>query len=159
MEEMGRNFWRDLYPMSETRRRLSRSSWVWIYLPIAAAVMIAAGLAVLIFSSAPGDGFMEGGQLATIILAGGMLAAGFLSWLAILACLWGLGDLLETLPALTTRMRLRFVTGARSWRRTIFSIKHAAAAVLRFFTPEKGRGFFHWPSAARKGGRRDARDE
>ncbi len=156
---MDRNFWRDLYPMSETRRRLSRSSWVWIYLPIAAAVLVAAGLAVLIFGFAPGDGFMQGGQLATIILAGGMLAAGFLSWLAILACLWGLGDLMETLPALTTRMRLRFVTGARSWKRTIYTVKHAAGAVLRFFTPEKSKEFFHWPSAARKGGRRDARDE
>ena len=79
--------------------------------------------------------------------------------LVLLACLWGLGDLMQTLPALTTRMRLRFVTGARSWRRTIYTVKHAAAAVMRFFTPEKGKGFFRWPSAVRRVGRRDARDE
>jgi hypothetical protein len=156
---MDRNFWRDLYPMSETRRRLSRSSWGWIYLPIAAAVLVAAGLAIVIFSSAPGDGFLQGGQMATIILAGGMLAAGFLSWLVLLACLWGLGDLMQTFPALTTRMRLRFVTGARSSRRTIYTVKRTAAAVLRFFSPDKGAGFFRWPSAKRGSGRRDARDE
>ena len=156
---MDRNFWRDLYPMSETRRRLSRSSWVWIYLPIAAAVIVAAGLAILILGSAPGDGFLQGGQLATIILAGGMLVAGFLSWLVLLACLWGLGDLLQTLPAFTSRMRLRFVTGARSVRRTIYTVKRTAAAVMRFFSPDKGQGFFRRPSATRRGGRKDIRDE
>ncbi|MGB7539490.1 MAG: hypothetical protein WBM17_13205 [Anaerolineales bacterium] len=151
---MGRNFWRDLYPMSETRKRLSRSSWVWIYLPIAAGVLIAAGLAITILVSAPGDGFMQGGQLATIILAGGMLIAGFLSWLAILACLWGLGDLARVLPALTTRMRLRFVAGARSWRRAIYAVKRTAAAVMRFFSPDPDKELFRRSPPPRGSSRR-----
>jgi len=145
--------------MSETRRRLSRSSWIWIYLPIAASILLAAGLAVLILGSVPEDGFSLGGQLATIILAGGMLAAGFLSWLAILACLWGLGDVLRGLPALTTRMRLRFVTGARSWKRTIHTVKRAGASVLGFFSHDRNRAMNRWPPPSRGSGRRKSRDE
>jgi hypothetical protein len=156
---MDRNFWRDLYPMSETRKRLSRSSWVWIYLPIGASVLIAAGLAITILGSTPGDGLVQGGQLATIILAGGMLAAGFLSWLVLLACLWGLGDVMQALPALTARMRLRFVTGARSSRRTIHAVKRTAAAVSRFFSSDQSKGLYRWPPPPRGSGRRKIRDE
>lgn len=151
---MDRNFWRDLYPMSETRRRLSRSSWIWIYLPIAASILLAAGLAVLILGSAQEDGFSLGGQLATIILAGGMLAAGFLSWLAILACLWGVGDVIRVLPALTTRMRLRFVTGAQAVKRIIHAVKRITAFVSRFFSPDKTEGLNRWPPSPQRSGRR-----
>jgi hypothetical protein len=156
---MDRNFWRDLYPMSETRKRLSRSSWVWIYLPIGASVLIATGLAIIILGSAPGDGYMQGGQLAAIILAGGMLIAGFLSWLAILVCLWGLGDLVQVLPVLTTRMRLRFVAGARSWRRAIYAVKRSAAAVMRFFSPDQEKELIRGSPPSRESGRRKMRDE
>jgi hypothetical protein len=156
---MNKDFWRDLYPRSETRRRLSRSSWVWIYLPIAASVLIAAGLAVATLVSNPGDGFMQGGQLAVIILAGGMLAAGFLFWLAILACLWGLGDILQTLPALTTRIRLRFVTGARFWKRTIHAVKRTAEAVSIFLSPDLGKGLHRASPHPRDSGRRKLHDE
>jgi hypothetical protein len=156
---MKKEFWRDLYPISETRRRLSRSSWVWIYTPIAASVFIAVGLAVAILGSTPGDGFMQGGQLAAIILAGGMLAAGFLAWLAILACLWGIGDVLLALPALTTRIRLRFITGARFWKRSIHAVKRTASAVLMYFSPAMARGLRRASPHSRGTGRRKLHDE
>ncbi len=156
---MKKDFWRDLYPISETRRRLSRSSWVWIYVPIAASVLIAAGLAVAILVSTPGDGVMQGGQLAVILLAGGMLAAGFLAWLAILACLWGLGDVLQALPALTTRIRLRFVTGARFWKRAIHAVKRTVAAVSVFFSPDRGQGLHRSSTHPRGSGPRKLHDE
>ena len=141
---MNRNFWRDLYPVSETRRRLAQSSWVWIYLPIAAGFLIAACLAVVLLGSAPGDGYLQFGQLATIILAGGMLAAGFLGWLAILAALWGLGDLVQSLPMLTTRVRVRFVNNAHMWKRNILAVKRTAAAVSRFFSRKERAGSPRW---------------
>ena len=156
---MNRKFWRDLYPMSETRRRLNQSSWVWIYLPVAASILIAAGLAVAILGFAPQDGYLLGGQLATIILAGGMLAAGFLSWLAILACLWGVGDVIRALPNVTTRMRLRFVAGAHAVTRTIHTVKRTAASVLRFFSPGKTEELNRWPASPQRSSRRKLRDE
>jgi hypothetical protein len=155
---MNRNFWRDLYPVSETRRRLARSSWIWIYLPIAAAFLAAACLAAVVLGSASGDGYLQNGQLATIILAGGMLAAGFIGWLTILAALWGLGDLLELLPALTTRVRVRFVSGARLLERNIHTAKRTAAAVSRFFSREKRAGAPRWAPPGRPGVRRETRD-
>ncbi|MBN2084406.1 MAG: hypothetical protein JW748_04215 [Anaerolineales bacterium] len=156
---MDRKFWRDLYPMSETRRRFTQSSWAWIYLPIGASILIAAWLAVAILGFAPEDGYMQGGQLATIILAGGMLAAGFFSWLVILVCLWGVGDVMRALPALTTRMRLRFVTGADTVKRMIHTVKRTAASVLRIFSPNKIVGLNRWPPSSQRSGRRKLRDE
>jgi hypothetical protein len=155
---MNRNFWRDLYPVSETRRRLARSSWIWIYLPIAAGFLIAACLAAVLLGSAPGDGYLQNGQLATIILAGGMLAAGFLGWLAILAALWGLGDLMQSLPMLTTRVRVRFVNDARLWKRNIHGVKRTAAAVTRFFSRGKRAGTPRWAPPGGAGVRRETRD-
>jgi hypothetical protein len=155
---MNRNFWRDLYPVSETRRRLARSSWVWIYLPIAAGFLIAACLAAILLGSGPGDGYLQTGQVATIILAGGMLAVGFLGWLVILAALWALGDLMQLLPMLTTRMRVRFVNDARLLKRNIHTVKHTAAAVSRFFSRNKHAGAARWTPPVRGSVGREKRD-
>jgi hypothetical protein len=130
---MKRNFWRDLYPVSETRRRFARSSFWQIYLPIIAAALVAVGIAVAAIGFTRGGDFTESGQLATIILAGGLLAAGFLSWLVLLACLWGLNDVLDVLPVFTGRIRLRMISGSRVWTRNIYGVQRAAEAVFRFF--------------------------
>jgi hypothetical protein len=156
---MNKDFWRDLYPMSETRRRFSRSSRLWIYLPVAAAVLLAAAAAVALLVSVPVSGPAHEGQLATIVLAAGFLAAGFVSWLAILACVWGLGDLLDVLPALTSRMRLRFVVGARSWRRGIYAFKRTTAAVARFFSPQRRQAPIRRSSSIPLNRRKESRDE
>jgi hypothetical protein len=153
-----RNFWRDLYPVSEARRRLRRASWLWIYLPIAASALVAAGIALALFGSQPGDGFEQSAQLATIILAGLLLVAGFLSWLILLVSISGLTDLLERLPVYSSRMRLRFVVGARSWKRTVTGIKRAASAVSRFFSPSKGEGLNEWERRLQEGRRRGGRN-
>jgi hypothetical protein len=130
---MKRDFWRDLYPVSETRRRFARSSFWQIYFPIIAGALVAVGIAVAAIGFTRGGDFTRSGQVATIILAGGLLAAGFLSWLAILACLWGLNDLLDVLPVFTGRIRLRMISGSRVWKRNIYGVQHAAEAVFRFF--------------------------
>jgi hypothetical protein len=155
----GRNFWRDLYPLSETRRRFSRSSYLWIYLPIAASALVAVGAAIALLGFVPGNGFELGGQLAAIILAAVLLAAGFLSWLVILAFLWGLNDLLEILPALTSRMRLRFVIGARSWKRGFTTVKRTSAAISRFFSPKESDGKSLWKIPMQRSRRRGEKDE
>jgi hypothetical protein len=153
-----RNFWRDLYPVSETRRRLRRASWLWIYLPIAASALVAAGIALALFGSQPGDGLEQSAQLATIILAGLLLAAGFVSWLILLASISGLADLLEKLPFYSSRMRLRFVIGARSWKRSVTGIKRTAAAIARFFSPSKGEGLNEWEKRLQESRRRGDRN-
>jgi hypothetical protein len=134
--EMNRNFWHDLYPVSETRRRFARSSFWQIYFPVIAGALLAVGLAVAVIGFAPGGDFTQGGQLATIVLAAGLLAAGFLAWLILLACLVGLGETLAVIPALTSRMRLRVIPVARVWKRNIHFVERAAAAVFRFFKIE-----------------------
>ncbi len=154
---MDRNFWRDLFPMSETRRRLSRSSFLWIYLPILASALIAVGIAVAVLGFAPGDGFAQGAELATIILAAALLVTGFVSWLVILASIWGLRDLLAILPDFTSRMRLRFVIGAKSWKRGANAVKRSAVAVSRFFSVEKRSGS-RWEEQLRSNRRRGDRD-
>jgi F0F1-type ATP synthase membrane subunit c/vacuolar-type H+-ATPase subunit K len=131
---MDRNFWRDLYPVSETRRRFAHSSYLWIYLPVAAAGLITAGIAAAVLGSVTGEGIARDAQLATVAMAMALLAAGFIAWLVILALLWGLGDILGVLPVISGRVRLRFVTRARSLRRTIYGVKRTAAAVYRFFS-------------------------
>jgi F0F1-type ATP synthase membrane subunit c/vacuolar-type H+-ATPase subunit K len=131
---MDRNFWRDLYPISETKRRFAHYSYLWIYLPIGAAAVIAVGIAAAVLGSVTGEGIAHDAQLATVAMAGALLAAGFLAWLVILALLWGVGDVLRILPALSGRVRLRFVTRARSLKRTFIGVKRTAAAVARFFS-------------------------
>ena len=149
-----KHFWSDLYPAAETRRRLSRSSWVWIYLPIAASILAAAGAAVAVFGVLPDGGFEHPAHLATIILAAGLLAAGFVFWLAILICLWGINETLEVLPTLTSRLRWRSILIARSWKRGIHSIRRTAAAVLGFFFPERYQARNPWtPPRGRRGKR------
>jgi hypothetical protein len=155
---MDRNFWRDLYPISETKRRFSRSSFLWIYLPIGASALIAVGIAVAVLGTVRGDEISQQAQLATIAMAAVLLAAGFFSWLFLLGSIWGLNDLLGVLPVFTSRMRLRFVIGARSWKRRISGIKRAAAAVSRFLYPEKRDGLSPLEKrmrTSRRGGHRD----
>jgi len=155
---MDRKFWRDLYPMSETRRRFSSSSVLWIYLPIAASALIAIGIAIAVLGTPPGDGFAHTAELATIVLAAVLLVAGFLSWLALLASIWGLGDLLEVLPVFSSRMRLRFVVGARSWKRAFTGIKRTAAGISRFFSAGKEDEMSEWEKRLRRTRRGGGRD-
>jgi hypothetical protein len=136
---MDRNFWRDLYPISETRRRFARYSFRRIYLPVGAGVLVAAGIAAAVLAAAPGEDFSQTAQLATIAMAFALLGAGFVAWLFILGSLWGLNGILEILPVVSARMRLRFIIGARSYRKTINAIKHIAAAVFRALSPRKAR--------------------
>jgi hypothetical protein len=141
---MKRDFWHDLYPVSETRRRFARSSFRQIYLPILLGALLAVGLAVAVVGFAPGGDYTQSSQLATIVMAIGLLTGGFLAWLAILACLWGLADALEALPRLTGVMRLRIIPAARIWKRNIHAAERAAAVVFRFLRielkyPEGGR--------------------
>jgi hypothetical protein len=51
---------------------------------------------------------------------------------------------LDALPVFTTRVRLRFVIGARSWTRTINGLKRTVAAVSRFFPPAKQKDPGPW---------------
>lgn len=152
---MSKMFWRDFNPASEARKDFERASWWRIYLPVAASALIAVGAAVVVLGVVPGDGLEQAGQLATIILAAGMLAAGFIAWLVILTCLWNLGDGLKILPAFTSRMRLRFVLIARSWKRHLHGVRRAAAAVSRFLSPEKEEAKEGWtpPVHGRRKGR------
>lgn len=147
---MDRNFWRDLYPISDTRKRLSRSSFLWIYLPIGAGALLAIVIAAAVLTSRPEDGYSQGAQLATVAMAFILLAAGFASWLVILLLIWELNDLLDVLPALAGRMRLRFVIGARSWKRRISGVKRIAAGVFRFFSPKKSGGPYPWEQRHQK---------
>ncbi len=154
---MDRNFWRDLYPVSETRRRFARRSLLWIYLPVGAAVLLAVAAAAALLVSGAANGSEHDAQMATVVLAAGLLAAGFVSWLAILISLWGIGDALDVLPALGGRVRLRFVSGARMWKRGILSVKRTVAAAARFFSPAKTAGIRMPPG--RTQGRKEKRDE
>jgi peptidoglycan biosynthesis protein MviN/MurJ (putative lipid II flippase) len=134
---------------------------MWIYLPIAASALVAVGIALAVLGSISGSGpagWEHWAQLATIILAAGLLAAGFASWLILLTSIWGLGDLLKILPDFTSRMRLRFVTGARSWRRGFHAFKRSAAAISRFFSapPRTGGG---WEGRVQRSRRIGGRDE
>jgi hypothetical protein len=150
---MDRNFWHDLYPTSETRKRFSRSSALWIYLPIAAGALIAGVAAVAVLVFVPRDSsaaWAQWAQLATIILAAALLVTGFISWLVILASIWGLRDLLRALPDFTSRMRLRFIFGARSWKRGLNTVKRSAAAVSRVLSPDPHPGR---PRVASKAGK------
>jgi hypothetical protein len=155
---MDRKFWRDLYPISETRRRLNRSSFLWIYLPIAATALIAVGIAVAVLGFTPGDGFTQWAQTATIVLAAMLMAAGFVAWLIILASIWGLRDLMGDLPDFTSQMRLRVVIRARSLKRGIITFKRAVAAISRFFSPGKRSGS-RWEEPLRQSRRREKSDE
>jgi hypothetical protein len=135
---MNRNFWHDLYPTSETRKRLARSSLLWIYLPIAVGALLAVAVAVAVLGLAPRAspaGWAHWAELATVILAAALLVTGFIAWLAILTSIWGLRDLLGKLPDFTSRMRLRFILGTRSWKRGLNAVKHAAAVVSQAISP------------------------
>jgi hypothetical protein len=155
---MDKQFWRDFHPVSETRRRFSQSSWLWIYAPIGASALLAVGTAVAVLGSISANGFEHTARLATIILAAGMLTAGFISWLAILAFLWGLDDVLSDLPAFTGRMRLQFVLISRSWRRGIQAVKRTAVALSRLLSPAKREAEGRWMPPSRGRRRRGARD-
>jgi hypothetical protein len=150
---MDRNFWSDLFPISETRRRLSQSAFRRIYLPIGAFALIAVVLAAAVLGSDPGDGFSHAAQLATAVMAMTLLAAGFVAWLCILAAVWGLNDALEILPAITSRTRLRFVIVVRSWRRRILGVRRIAASAFRILSPAGKTG-----AAPREGSRDDQGD-
>src|SRR4030042_3294222 len=123
---MDRNFWRDLYPISETRRRLNPPAFLCISLPIAATALIAVGIAIAVLGFTPGDGFANWAQTATIVLAAALMVTGFVSWLAILASIWGLRDLMGHLPDFASQMRLRVVIRARSLERGINTVQHSA---------------------------------
>jgi hypothetical protein len=156
---MDKNFWRDLYPTSETHKRFARSTLLRIYLPIGAAILFFAGIAVAVLASSPGDGLSQSAQLATTVMAAVLLAAGFLSWLLILVFLWGLYDVLEVLPVITSRVRPRFVIAARSWRKRINGVRRISAAVFRFLSPARneaaGRPETRWKTFRREGRRDD----
>lgn len=131
---MRRDFWRDLYPISETQRRFARATAVWIYLPIGVFTLIALAAAAAAIAGAVGNGLNQWAQLATIILAAALLAAGFAVWIILLAAIGGLEDLLETMPFFTSRLRLRVVTIARAGRRTLNEIRRAIAFVEGLFS-------------------------
>jgi hypothetical protein len=132
---MRRNFWKDLYPISETRRRFARSTAVWIYLPIGIGALIAIAAAVAVIGGVPGSGLNQWAQAATIVLAGVLLGAGFAIWLLLVAAIGGLEDLMAVMPFFTSRLRLRVVTGARWWNRTLNEIRRSIISVTGFFSP------------------------
>jgi hypothetical protein len=130
---MRRDFWRDLYPISETQRRFARASALWIYLPIGLGALIAIAAAAALIGGSGGGGITVWSQIATILFTILMIGAGFAICLILLAVIGGLELLLETLPFFSSRVRLRVVTGARAVRRALKGIRRSVAFVDGIF--------------------------
>lgn len=124
---MRRDFWRDLYPISETRRRFTRATAMWIYLPIGVGALIALAAAAVLIAGSAGSGLSSWAQIATILFTVLMIVAGFAICLVLLAAIGGLELLLKTLPFFSSRVRLRVVTGARAIRRGLNRIRGSVA--------------------------------
>jgi hypothetical protein len=124
---MRRDFWRDLYPISETRRRFARATAIWIYLPIGTGALIALAAAAALIVGSAGSSLSSWAQIATILFTVLMIVAGFAICLLLLAAIGGLELLLETLPFFSSRVRLRVVTGARAIRRGLNGIRGSVA--------------------------------
>ncbi|MBN1439280.1 MAG: hypothetical protein JW929_07725 [Anaerolineales bacterium] len=154
---MDKDFWHDLYPTSETRRRLFRATILRIYLPIGVAALIAIGIGAAAFATARGGDPAHPAQLAILVLAAGLLAAGFVAWLIILESIWRIENVMRRLPEFTGWMRLHFILGARSWKRGANTVKRSADSVLRLFSQRAhGSG---WAPLRRRYGRRADPDE
>ncbi len=126
---MRRDFWRDLYPISETQKRFARASAVWIYLPIGIGALIALAVGAGLIVGSSGGGLSSWAEIATIIFSALLIAAGLAFFVLLLAAIGGLELLLETLPFFSSRVRLRVVTGARGIRRILTQIRQTVAVV------------------------------
>jgi hypothetical protein len=131
---MRRDFWRDLYPISETQRRFARATAVWIYLPIGLGALIALAAAVAVIGGGPGGGLTRWAQTVTIVFSAILLAAGFAALLLLLAAIGALEYLLEVLPFFTSRLRLRVVVGARWGNRTLNKVRHSIEYLTGIFS-------------------------
>lgn len=130
---MRRDFWRDLFPISETQRRFARASAAWIYLPIGIGALVALAAAAAVIVGGAENGLARWAQIATILFAFLLIAAGFAVFLLLLAAIGGLELLLEALPFFSSRVRLRVVTFARAARRTLNDIRRSIAFVDGLF--------------------------
>ncbi len=130
---MRRDFWRDLYPISETQRRFTRASAAWIYLPIGLGALIALAVGAVLIAGSSGNGLGRWAEIATILFSTLLIAAGLAFFLLLLAAIGGLELLLETLPFFSSRVRLRVVTGARGIRRILTQIRQSVAVVDGLF--------------------------
>jgi len=131
---MRRDFWRDLYPISETRRRFGRATALWIYLPVGLAALIVLAVAAAVFVGGPSGGLSRWSQTVTIVFTVVLLAAGFAALLLLLAAIGALEYLLEVLPFFTSRVRLRVVAGARWGNRALNKAQHSIEYLTGFFS-------------------------
>jgi hypothetical protein len=156
---MRRNFWRDLYPISETRRRFTRATALWIYLPIGLGALAAIAAAIAVIATVPGSGLERWAQAATIVLASVLIGTGFAAWLLLIAAIGELEDLMEVMPFFTSRLRLRVVTGARWWNRTLNDVRRSIASLIEFFSPAQRAGIVPWRKRMKRTARGGKRDE
>jgi hypothetical protein len=138
---MRRDFWRDLYPISETQKRFARATAVWIYLPIGFGALIAIAAAAAVIGGGPGGGLIRWAQTVTIVFSAMLMGAGFAVLLLLLAAIGGLEYLLEVLPFFTSRLRLRVVAGARWGNRALNKVRHSIEYLTGIFSTGRVMAF------------------
>jgi hypothetical protein len=131
---MRRDFWRDLYPISETQRRFARATAAWIYLPIGLGALIAIAAAVAVIGGGAGSGLTRWAQTITVVFTAILLGAGLALLLLLVAAIGGLEYLLEVLPFFTSRVRLRVVAGARWGNRALNKVLHSLEYLTGIFS-------------------------
>jgi hypothetical protein len=134
---MRRDFWRDLYPITETQRRFSRATAAWIYLPIAIGALLALAVAAAVIGGGASGGLTRWAQTVTIVFSAVLLGAGFAALLLLVAAIGALEYLLEVLPFFTSRLRLRVVAGARWGNRALNKVQHSIESLTGIFSTSR----------------------
>ncbi len=139
---MRRDFWRDLYPISETQRRFARATAAWIYLPIGAGALIALAVAFAVIGGGSGSGLTRWAQTVTVVFSAILIGAGLAFLLLLVAAIGGLEYLLEVLPFFTSRVRLRVVAGARWGNRALNKLQHSIEYLTGIFSTGRAMAFY-----------------
>jgi hypothetical protein len=153
---MQRNVMNDIYPVSEARRRFAAECWRWIYLPVIACLAVVVGIVLAMAGSSGGYGFGLWAQLATIVFAGFLIAAGLFVLPLLLAFVWVAAELLDVLPIFTVRMRMGMVIYSYRLRKISRGIHRIAGLFSGVLSPgrRKADRFRRVPGSryGRKGG-------
>jgi cell division septal protein FtsQ len=101
----------------ETRKRFMRATALWIYLPVCAGVLAALGLMIGITAGGSGGRMQAWSQLATVLMAAMLIAAGVAGLIFLVTAAIGIGMLVDRLPRYSVRMRRVTTLAARQTRR------------------------------------------
>lgn len=143
----------------DSRRRFQRATVIWIYLPICLSALLALGLLISLTAASGGGNLESLSQVAIVILAVILLAAGFTVLVFCIAAAFGIGLLVDLIPRHTDRLRWTTARVAR----TTHTLSNAVARPFIIMAGIRAMGASvldslrdaHTERALRRGGRND----